>query len=393
MRHDTRGEEATGGGPRLLVGLGCLFVLTIVGEWALMEVLRPMEHLTTEYALALLLNGVPALGISYGGYWLARSDVEPDQYRRVVRWCVGGLVAFLSLNLVMIAVWPAEGLRANLGWARGTAIFGAVGGLLVGGIEARTVRRARAAEREIAHTEYVESQRRWLGYLNSLLRHEVLNTANVIEGYSELLIDEGPDGLAADRLEIIRRQSRNLTEVIDDVRVLLEATEEPEELEVQNLSTVLADRVAELRARNPEADVRTAVSDDVFVRADSLLPRVFSNLLHNAVDHHDGDSPVVSVSVETTDETAVVSIADDGPGVPEAKRDSIFEGDVRSSNHGLGLYLVRTLAERYDGAVELRETGPNGSVFAVELPRVGRSTGGFDPVDAVVPAAIAGRTG
>lgn len=393
MERDTRQEEGATNGPRLLVGLGYLFVLAIVGEWVLMEAFRPAEPLTNDYAFTLLFNGLPALGISYGGYWLRRSDIEPDQYRRVVRWCLGGLVVFCSLNLVMIAIWPAEGFRANLGWARGTAVFGAVGGLLVGGIEARTVRRARVAEREIAHTRHVESQRRWLGYLNSLLRHEVLNTANVIEGYSELLIEEDPDELAADRLEVIRRQSRNLTEVIDDVRVLLKATEEPDELEAVNLSAVLADRLAEVRARYPRVDVRTAVPDDVFVRADDLLPRVFSNLLHNAVEHHDGDRPTVSVSVETTDETAVVTVADDGPGVPEAKRDAIFEGDVRSSNHGLGLYLVRTLAERYDGTVELRETGPEGSVFAVELPLIEKSTGVFDPADAVVPAAIAVWTG
>ena len=279
-------------------------------------------------------------------------------------------MVFLSLNLLMIAIWPTDTLRNNLGWARGTAIYGAVGGLVIGIIEGRTVHRARVAEREAARAEHLESQRRWLGYMNSLLRHEVLNTANVIEGNAELLMDEYGDDSSSERLETIRRHSRNMSEVINDVRVLLEATEEVDEFEPVNLSEVLTDRLVDLRTTYDEVEIETVIPGDVFVLADALLPRVFSNLLNNAVEHNDSATLRVSVSVKVTDETVVVSIADNGPGVSVAKRETLFQQDTRTSNHGLGLYLVRTLSARYGGTVELRETGPAGSEFVVELPRI-----------------------
>lgn len=103
--------------------------------------------------------------------------------------------------------------------------------------------------------------------------------------------------------------------------------------------------------------------------ADDLLPRVFSNLLSNAVEHNDGARPRVDVTVETTPDSVTVLVADDGPGVPRSKLPSLFERTAEGTSHGLGLYLVRTLAGRYGGRVDLRETGPDGSVFAVELPR------------------------
>ena len=50
------------------------------------------------------------------------------------------------------------------------------------------------------------------------------------------------------------------------------------------------------------------------------------------------------------------------------EQETLFERNM-GADHGLGLYLVRTLIERYGGTVELTETGPEGSTFTVELPR------------------------
>lgn len=379
--------------PRLISGLGLVLFGLIVVEWVVLDLLQPAVNLTTDYLFAFILSGIPALGVVYGGYRLGRNDVEPDQYRRVARWCVGGLVLFLTLNLAMIAIWPADSFRFNLGWARGTAIYGAVGGVAIGMIEARAVRRARVAEREAARIEHLEDQRRWLDYMNSLLRHEVLNTANVIEGYAELLIDGDWDDPSRERLETIRRHSRNMSGVINDVRVLIEATEGVDEFETVNLSDVLTDRLIHLRTTYDDVEIETAIPGHVLVMGDDLLPRVFSNLLNNAVEHNDSDTPRVTVSVETDGDTALVHIADNGPGIPDRTRETLFERDTSTSNHGLGLYLVRTLSERYGGAVELRETGPEGSVFAVELPLASDGRADRTVKEASESPATAGATG
>lgn len=112
----------------------------------------------------------------------------------------------------------------------------------------------------------------------------------------------------------------------------------------------------------------TDVPDDVAVVADHLLTRVFGNLLSNAVLHNDAATPHVDVSVDSTPDVVHVRIADDGQGVPDSERETLFERSGRG-DHGLGLYLVRTITARYGGGVELTDTGSDGSVFTVTLPR------------------------
>jgi signal transduction histidine kinase len=132
--------------------------------------------------------------------------------------------------------------------------------------------------------------------------------------------------------------------------------------------------------------------DEAPVVADDLLPRIYSNLLRNAVEHNDDAPARVSVTAERTGDAVVVRIADDGPGIPAAERSTLFErSDNTGAAHGLGLYLVRTLAERYGGTVELTETGPDGSAFVVELPAA-EGSDGVPTAPGVEPSADATGT-
>ena len=358
--------------PAAISAVGLFLFGVVLAEWV---VWFDFPLLTPDSVTLFLFGGAPALGVAYGGYWLRRSRLSVDRYSRVGAWCLGGLSVFLAVNLIIMANSPAPTFAFNFAWARGVAVFGAVGGLVVGVVEARAVERARVAERAAVRAEHIEAQRNLLVYLNGVLRHEVLNTSNVIEGYADLLIEEH-DGTTRDRLERIRHQSQNMAEVIRDVRVLIEATEGADEFDVVDLGDVLSGAVSDLRTAYDNVEVDLSAPADVPVVADDLLPRVFSNLLTNAVEHNDSDVPRVSVTVETTPDSVTVRVADNGPGVSDAELPTLFERTARGTSHGLGLYLVRTLVRRYGGVAELRETGPDGSVFAVELPRASdRATG------------------
>ncbi|WP_435184933.1 sensor histidine kinase [Halobellus sp. EA9] len=108
----------------------------------------------------------------------------------------------------------------------------------------------------------------------------------------------------------------------------------------------------------------------VRVLADGMLPSVFRNLLKNAIQHNDAASPEVVVSAVADGETVTVRVADNGPGVPEHLRSTIFAQGAKglaSGGTGIGLYLVRTLVEAYGGSVALEDSA-SGAVFAVELP-------------------------
>jgi two-component system, OmpR family, sensor histidine kinase ChvG len=109
----------------------------------------------------------------------------------------------------------------------------------------------------------------------------------------------------------------------------------------------------------------------------SRLERVFENLLDNAVSFSP-DGAAVRVAAERGAEELVLSVEDDGPGVPEEEREAIFRrfqsvrpsGEAFGQHSGLGLAIARTIVEGHGGhiAVESREDGRAGARFTVRLP-------------------------
>jgi signal transduction histidine kinase len=345
---------AAGGGLVAVVGVGQVLVLH--GVAGLVTPFGLASH-----ALALSLGGVVAVG----GVTLARADVTPARYPRVVSWCLCCSAALFVMNLAVMASLPDTTTEVLVGWGYNAAATGAACGTVGGLLEARAVERARRAERAEVRAEAAEARRRRLDYLNRVLRHEVLNNANVIDGYAELARERG-DGGVDGYLETIRHQSRDIASVTADVRALIESMRGDGETEPVDLSAVLTAELADLRQVHRHAEVTADVPEGVHVMADDLLSRVFGNLLSNAVEHNDEPTPRVAVTAERTDCVVTVRVADNGPGVSASERSRLF--DRGEGEHGVGLHLVRELVEGYGGRVELADTGPDGSVFVVTLP-------------------------
>jgi signal transduction histidine kinase len=128
---------------------------------------------------------------------------------------------------------------------------------------------------------------------------------------------------------------------------------------------------------------------------------VVTNLVDNALRHARG---AVRVALTVEDGQAVISVADDGPGIPPADREQIWDRFVRldhdraraGGGSGLGLALVRELVQAHGGTASAADpaTGP-GALFVVRLPLCAghdRSTAAADPVAEPDPpfAAAAG---
>ena len=319
--------------------------------------------------LAGLATSLPvSLFLMIGGYWLPRSEIPHTRYRRMAGWCLAGLSFFVSFTGI-VGISVSESVLTLLGTVQWGVAIGAGSGFLVGIFEARAIENAVTAQR--VRAQELDHRRELLDYLNGILRHEILNTTQVISGYAGLLDEmHENDPQAREYARYVYREADELASVTQDVGRLLETAETDTDLEPQNLSRILLEEVRKLRVHHEEVDVHTNVPDGVFVRADSLLRRVFSNLLENAVEHNANDTPRVEVSVTVSSDTIAVRIRDDGPGVPEGMRDDLFELATRKdTTHGIGLSIVGLLVDRYEGEVALTETGPEGSAFTVELPR------------------------
>ena len=101
------------------------------------------------------------------------------------------------------------------------------------------------------------------------------------------------------------------------------------------------------------------------------LHRLVLNLIENAFLHTPPGTPVVA-SVRASDGELALEVADRGPGVPAQMRGRVFErftskGETASGS-GLGLSIVRAVADAHGGTVEVRDAEGGGAVFAVTLP-------------------------
>lgn len=346
--------------------LGALSFLLIGVEVALVAT-RP-EPLAPIFVLGVLTS-VPFAGLLLLGPWRLTGDlVSEGRYRRIALWTATVGVLFTGVNAAMVVLLPPGGLWLVVGWLRWAVVLGSGAGFLLGYFEARAISRAVEAERSAVRAAELDQRRELLDHLNSVLRHEVLNTANVIEGYAGM-VAESTSGEPADRARIIERQARELTAVTTDIRLLLQSIEETDELRRVDITALLEEELSKLRDRHGSVAVEQSIPDDeVTVLADDLLKRAFSNLLSNAVEHNDSPDPTVTVSVETDESGVTVDIADNGPGVPPQERDVLFESRTARTDHGFGLTIVARLADRYGGTVELVETGADGTTFRLWLP-------------------------
>jgi signal transduction histidine kinase len=104
-----------------------------------------------------------------------------------------------------------------------------------------------------------------------------------------------------------------------------------------------------------------------------LLRRALRNLLDNAVKH---GAPPVNLDIAAHDDCVVIQVSDNGPGIAEAQRDQVFEpffrapGKQNVEGFGLGLALVRQIAEAHGGSVSIRSDGPTASTIEINLPRL-----------------------
>jgi signal transduction histidine kinase len=354
--------------PAILVATGVALLL-----WSVLEPLYLLWSSSPAVARFRYLIGyvtiVPScLLLIGGGRWLA-SGALPEEYNRTVAaFTVVGGVGFLLFNLFLMLFFPADSIWLDTNWVRWALSMGLAVGFLIGALYTRGLSETISAQRHSMRAEHVEKQRELVDHLNGILRHEVLNSAQIIQGNAQILMEaEEPIDPADERLERLHRQGAELDDVIGEVRALLTTVEGDQQLQAYRLADVVDSEVKKLRDAHDDVDVTVAVPPDVFVEADQLVGRVVGNILRNAVVHNDAADLRVAVDIETTDEAAIVTISDSGDGIPEYQHETLFERP-QVGTHGLGLYLVNALMDSYGGDVEVVETGPEGTTIAVRFP-------------------------
>ena len=222
-----------------------------------------------------------------------------------------------------------------------------------------------AAAARIEHL--VEAQRTTLAGASHELRSPLARLRVALE-----LLAEGGEGPDAERDALRRRVEDDIAELdalIDEI-LLATRLESLSELEARDDDVDLLALAAEEGAR---VDAEVSGQAAVLRGNERLLRRLVRNLVDNAARH--GDAGSVRVTVTAAGPSVRIEVCDDGPGVPEAETDRIFEPFYRPAGaaesgrgYGLGLALVRRIAHLHGGTASCIAGAAGGTCFRVDLP-------------------------
>lgn len=208
------------------------------------------------------------------------------------------------------------------------------------------------------HEEHLEHQNERLERVGHTIAHDLRNPLNVAEGHLELAQSEDTDSAVhlekvdgahdrmADIIEEVLAMARNDDTRHQDRHVLQDVVESAWE----NVDTADADLVFGSELGTVEAD-------------DNQLTSALENLFRNAVEH---GGPEVTVQVGVLESEAVgFYVADDGDGIPESERETVFDHGftTRRDGNGLGLAVVKDVADRHGWHVTVTESETGGARF------------------------------
>ncbi len=239
----------------------------------------------------------------------------------------------------------------------------------------------------------------------ALLAHELRNPLAPLRHGLDVLRRSREGKRAEEIRDMMDRQLFNLVRLIDDLLDVARVSQGKIELRKEKLQVSEIFRSA-LETSSPqiEAAGHTLIVDlpeqPIWLDADlTRLAQVISNLLNNAAKYTPTGG-CISLTASVTDESAIITVSDNGIGIPANMLSEVFQLFAQVDNHldraqgglGIGLALVRQLVVMHGGTVEVHSPGTgHGSIFTIRLPRTPSPETLPVPQPAVTTPALAQR--
>jgi PAS domain S-box-containing protein len=253
------------------------------------------------------------------------------------------------------------------------------------------------------HTEQVEMASQRIHEFIAMLAHELRNPLAPIQNAAEAMQRMPLGDPAIGRLrDIISRQSKHLTRIVEDLLDITRVTRGTLSLEQAHLdSREIVARGVEIARPAMDAAGHTLEivlpEKPVHVTGDpDRLTQVLSNLLNNA-SRYTPPNGSISVSVNEEDSEVIIRVRDNGRGIDSRNLERIFnlfdQGDTvlptAAGGLGIGLSLARRVVEMHGGTIQARSAGVNqGSEFVIRLPIARRSEAQPAEAEAPQPAEL-----
>lgn len=228
-----------------------------------------------------------------------------------------------------------------------------------------------------------------IAVLDRVLRHNLRNDMNIVLGHAEG-ISEQLDGDLAESADTIASTGRDLLELAEKERMVVEQLSMNDETLAQAVRPMVESLVDDLSDRYPDAEFAIDCPTGLAVNATPQLPEAIEEFAENAIEHAGDPRPTVEITAaavedagkptDTTVEpspsdgdadTVRVSIADRGPGVPQSVRDLVssdYVPDSLTHTDGIGLWLASWIVTQSGGSIDFEDREAGGTIVHVTLP-------------------------
>ncbi len=202
----------------------------------------------------------------------------------------------------------------------------------------------------------------------AVLVHEIRSPVAALRAIAEAVEVARPDGERARRLvELAVAAVRNIERLLVDASFM---SVEPRSVDV---ATVVAEAVDAWRVGGADVVLEPGGPCPALVDPHRVRQAV-DNLVGNALGHSPAGAPV-TVAVEARDEQVEISVADRGEGIAAEDQRRMFDAGVRLTDarpgSGIGLAVVRAVADAHGGTVSVESAPGEGATFRLALPRAG----------------------
>ena len=215
----------------------------------------------------------------------------------------------------------------------------------------------------------LHEQHRHTAVLQRVLRHNLRNSLNLIDGYASTLPDLDRCHPA---LDIIKDEVSTLVQLSHEAQDIETILQERTRLRQIDLDSVIRSVLEDVRRGFPHASIDGPAVEGVTVSAIPKLRFAVEELVTNAIEHSDRPAPAVEVTVVQNGREVEIRIADDGPGIPEKESRPLSDPrEIDPINHGtgLGLWLVRLIVQQSNGSVSVGSNEPRGTIVTITLHR------------------------
>jgi len=309
-----------------------------------------------------------------------REDAD-SKAKQAIALGIGGLVgsalliALLTTYLTRFIVVP---LRRTVKAARR---------LTLGDLSARVTEEGDAEPVELARAfnlmaASLQESERLKDEFFALVSHELRTPLTSIIGYLELVLDDDED-LSPDArrfLEVVDRNAKRLLRLVGDMLFVAQVEAgrlslERQDVDFRNVAAEAVEAARPVAERNSVTLVLDAEQVGMLSGDRDRFGQMLDNLISNAVKFTP-ENGSVTVRLREAGDRAVLEVADDGMGIPDAEQKRLFERFFRASTAtsqavpgaGLGLTIVKTIVEAHGGTIAIASQEGEGTTVRVEVP-------------------------